>query len=922
MNHVSLTAGLMLGALAVAVPISTAETRVGLEQVWPFADDRSVRVDVKVEASAGQSLTGVELAGRITPWAGGDVLWEGSFGKFNVGAEPVTISCGTVSGLKPARWSPSSPSLYNLTVAARVEGQLLASHIARFGFRSFTTRDGRFYLNGDAVFLRGNAINPPGRGVPKEAGLTREFAEAYVRFMKSRNVNLIRLGADSDLWLDVCDELGMMVFQGRYGAPRGGSRTKPPTDFGEAIQRYKEQIFEPLVRHPSVVIYVLSNEMPYKDAPGEAYNAWLKRAHAALKQWDPTRLHIGNAGFGHGRTGDIYDMHPYWGWYGGDFTAYFRLRKDIRGGGDPVQPWTFSECVGCYTTPLGSFNVYRKLLAAGSTWAGHSADQNRAALGYQAFLVKQATEIVRRLRPINPKLAGIMPFTTMFRNWYGVSRFADMKPKPAMEQLGVSLQPVLLSWELWTPQVYAGSRLRTIAHVVNDSDDHAALTGAQLHYKIGGKDGHISAEGRVDLPDVPYYQARSIRVDVALPGDSRTDDYVLSGRIVQDGATVSRNEHRLFIASKQWLKPERLGAVTLLDRSGKTAEALRRLGIRFARAPDLAQASPKAGLVVGENAWDEGLGGPLSGFVRKGGRVLCLRQDGRTLDLSWLPVSVKLATTRGQPVRRVMYINPERPWHRAFDGIRRERLHWWSDYTGWDQTKDGFPKIHPVVLGFQFPDRCALAQTAVLATCDRGLTTTALCEIFDGRGSVILSGFDLVRRSGLDPVADRLFANLVAYVADPDGHHARPLITDPIVWGDYATERGVVVGPINGLLVNAHRYRNTRDRIPRGRRPFGPFGYNGLCHIVDKAPGSQTGSGVFWARVPLRRRVVVTKVENPAKEPAALEIHVNGDRTGDAEQIPSGVVLDVARPIPAGGGALSIGYTGDKRLILLETHFR
>ena len=85
---------------------------------------------------------------------------------------------------------------------------------------------------------------------------------------------------------------------------------------------------------------------------------------------------------------------------------------------------------------------------------------------------------------------------------------------------------------------------------------------------------------------------------------------------------------------------------------------------------------------------------------------------------------------------------------------------------------------------------------------------------------------------------------------------------------------------------------------------------------------AQTGSGVFWARVPLRRRVVVTKVENPAKEPAALEIHVNGDRTGDAEQIPSGVVLDVARPIPAGGGALSIGYTGDKRLILLETHFR
>ena len=54
-----------------------------------------------------------------------------------------------------------------------------------------------------------------------------------------------------------------------------------------------------------------------------------------------------------------------------------------------------------------------------------------------------------------------------------------------------------------------------------------------------------------------------------------------------------------------------------------------------------------------------------------------------------------------------------------------------------------------------------------------------MCEMFDGTGSVILSGFDLVNRAGLDPAADRLLANLVAYTASKDGHPVHPLIEAP-----------------------------------------------------------------------------------------------------------------------------------------------
>ena len=76
-----------------------------------------------------------------------------------------------------------------------------------------------------------------------------------------------------------------------------------------------------------------------------------------------------------------------------------------------------------------------------------------------------------------------------------------------------------------------------------------------------------------------------------------------------------------------------------------------------------------------------------------------------------------------------------------------------------------------------------------------------MCEMFDGRGSVLLSGFDIIRRAGLDPVADRFLANLLRYTASHKNHEVHPLIDQPIQWGNYASEHGIITGPLNGLVV-------------------------------------------------------------------------------------------------------------------------
>jgi hypothetical protein len=709
-------------------------------------------------------------------------------------------------------------------------------------------------------------------------------------------------------------------------------------------------------------MYLLANELPVSGERGKMFSALLTQAHAALKQWDSTRPYIGNAGYGEGREGDVCDVHRYWGWYYNSFLTYYNLRDKLYAKplfGDPAknQPLTFTECVGSFTGWKGEFNLVRsKQLGPQLGWTGHSADQRADALRYQSFMVQQATESFRRMRPLNPRLAGIMPFTILFYNWSGVSSFDQMQPKPAMEQLGVSYQPILLSWEMWTPQVYAGAKVRAVAHVINDADNGSALADATLVYQVQAKNGAACCQGKIQLPAVPYFGTWSQAIALDLPPALATGDYIISGHVLAGSREVSSNAANLFVAGADWKRPLPPTAVPVLlyDPAGKTAAALEKGGLGFKRLSTLPATLELSGsLVIGEDAWDEALAAQattLQRFVRDGGRILCLRQEAAAFKGDWLPEKVAFLTAsanetayppRSRPFREQMNVNPERPDHPVFHGLDRYRLALWSDYSGWDQTKPGFPRIYPVTAGFKLTGPEALARTAILADYDRGLEGVALCEMFDGKGSVILSGFDLVNRAGLDPAADRLLANLLAYLAGSDPHAVHPLIEQPIQWGNYPTERGVVCGSLNGLIVNAEWLApptnpsatplsaNTgswnmdpgSQFVPRGRNPFGPYGYSTAASLRNLNPDSAVGEGVFWASFPAGRTTVVTKVKNPATGPGKLTITINGKTAVGPATIAPGQTVDLRSPLPAGATGVSVRFTGTKTLVLQETRF-
>ena len=261
-----------------------------------------------------------------------------------------------------------------------------------------------------------------------------------------------------------------------------------------------------------------------------------------------------------------------------------------------------------------------------------------------------------------------------------------------------------------------------------------------------------------------------------------TGEYTLSGAIQANGKIVATNDIPLFVAGRDYKQP--IGKlkrnVLVYDASNATQTALKKLAIDAQSITQLDKLKPSTDLlIVGEKAWDVSLAtnkSKLASFVKAGGRVLCLGQTFDHFDPSWLSALIRMPTVsasdstytpKERPSYDQMAVNPEMPDHPIFAGVDRERLKFWSDPTGWDQTKPGFPEIYPIRYGFVLTKPEDLGHVAILADYDRGLEGVALAEMFDGKGSTLLCGLQLVNRIGIDPVADRMMTNLVASTAVP-----------------------------------------------------------------------------------------------------------------------------------------------------------
>ena len=182
--------------------------------------------------------------------------------------KPVDIpACGRITLLLPdllfpdvQSWSPDTPSLYLLSAVLKdPDGTDVDDLIERIGFRDVKTEGDRILLNGQRILFKGFCRHED----HPEFGCAIPFQTMY------RDLSMIReLGANSirtvhypndRLFLDLCDELGLLVWEEGHARALTEEQMKNPLFMQQSTECIREMITAHY-NHPSIIIWGFLNE--------------------------------------------------------------------------------------------------------------------------------------------------------------------------------------------------------------------------------------------------------------------------------------------------------------------------------------------------------------------------------------------------------------------------------------------------------------------------------------------------------------------------------------------------------------------------------------------------------------------------------------------------------------------------------------
>lgn len=170
-----------------------------------------------------------------------------------------------------ALWSTESPNLHTLTIDNGID-----SMTVRFGIRQVWTEKGNIILNGRPIkllgFCRHEAHPQYGPALPYQQ------LAADLQLLRDMGCNFVRGShyPQDPRFLDLCDEMGILVFEESLGWGQGVRHFTDPK-FVEAQLKQTEEMITASYNNPSVIIrgFLNEGESNYEEA-GDCYQALLK----------------------------------------------------------------------------------------------------------------------------------------------------------------------------------------------------------------------------------------------------------------------------------------------------------------------------------------------------------------------------------------------------------------------------------------------------------------------------------------------------------------------------------------------------------------------------------------------------------------------------------------------------------------------
>ena len=306
-RHVNLAylPALALDAVHILPSISsadgTAQVSVKARLFNPMNRKLHCTVSVEVADAAGRSIHG---ATQTVP--GWDGLSE-------VTAFRVAV---------PKLWSPESPHLYSCRVTLTTPAGK-TSLDERFGIRHTEfVENGPFKLNGKRVLLRGTQRHADHAGVA--AAMSDDLVRQEMQLIRDMGANFIRLAhyQQDRLVLDMCDELGLMVWE-EVPWCRAGIGSE---GFQQSAKDMLTHMIDQHYNHPSIILWGLGNEDDWPDeypsVNEQAIRGFMTELRDHAHACDNSRLtSFRRCDFARDIP-DVYSPSIWAGWYSGNYREY------------------------------------------------------------------------------------------------------------------------------------------------------------------------------------------------------------------------------------------------------------------------------------------------------------------------------------------------------------------------------------------------------------------------------------------------------------------------------------------------------------------------------------------------------------------------------------------------------------------------
>ncbi len=765
--------------------------------VIPVLDQNVARVELILENS-GLLICEEQVIVEVENEATGEVV---AREERTIRLKPgVDVSEWVLSVPDAKRWSPDKPYLYR--VRATVVEHDQEAH--RFGMRELTIQGNKFILNGEPVYIKAaffEGLYPTKLALPD----SREMAIQEIRLAKEAGFNMIRpwRKPPPPMWLDLCDEMGMMVVG---GLPIECMKLWP-TVTPEMPRRIENEVRSAILRDRNracIVQWEIFNEI---------WRVELKRLKHRMsmvaRELDPSRLVLDESG-GFADGANIYlpyevepitfnDVHIYCGYPINDLTYAQFLALGMTPDEMEHLGYAAAELENKHTRPgkmtlvseigygsipnLAENNAlfrekgnpltppyrYHQMLEETTMKALRESGLDELYPALEDFCLEQQSlhaaankRIIEAVRS-NPKVRGYCVHALTGGDWVLGAGLLDLwrNKKRSYDATKAANADRYLAMRVIPRNIYSDQGARVLVTGINDLE---AIEDGHLELKILNRQGKLVKRWNID---VDLSHGVSSLFSEALQTEKWSGLYkaVVCFKS-SDNRTVSENSFKFNVFNSKDLKVPK-SAVAVIDPEKLLIPFLEKHQIPFEMFSEKTASSTPVFVSSAKKKLPEFA--KLEKFVEVGGKAVYLEtffQTGRSYWSTRLPPKGVLPFRIGKEHALGLWVGVSHVVrdHPIFAGLESNKMmgdlyeNIWAPFTMVDVA--GEPIVSSVTYGFYGGDKheqqSYMGPEPAFHGMDMGVVPY-------GEGCYLLSALRITHYLGEDPVADKVLFNLIRW---------------------------------------------------------------------------------------------------------------------------------------------------------------